>query len=138
MKRMLKLMRCVCVLLLMILPLHAIGEELTQLYLERSGKNDYAAYLAASQEAAAVTEPLMLYDGGEGMPLAEGEQLTFTVAVSPSFNLSNNNFNCGRSLVFPENFSSMTSSQPEENNVDNCSSKEFPLPCFIVLTLAYP
>ena len=80
MKRMLKMLSCLCVLLLM-LPLHAVGEELTQLYLERSGQNDYAAYLASKSDAKATAESLVLYASEDGAALAEGEQLTFTVSV---------------------------------------------------------
>ena len=78
MKRMPKIWCWLCVLLL-ILPLHAVGEELTQLYLERSGQNDYTAYIAAVGNADAVSESMMLYANEEGASLAEGEQLTFTV-----------------------------------------------------------
>ena len=78
MKRMPKIWCWLCVLLL-ILPLHAVGEELTQLYLERSGQNDYAAYIAAMGNADTVSESMMLYANEEGASLAEGEQLTFTV-----------------------------------------------------------
>ena len=80
MKRMLKFWSWLCALLL-ILPLHAVGEELTQLYLERSSKNDYAAYLASAGEIAAVSESMKLYEAETGAALAEGEQLTFTVSV---------------------------------------------------------
>lgn len=83
MKRMLKIWSCLCVLLL-ILPLHAAGESLTQLYLERSDKNDYAAYLASVGEPAIVTDSMKLYEAGEGTLLAEGEQLTFPVTVAQS------------------------------------------------------
>lgn len=82
-KRMLKIWSCLCVLLL-ILPLHAAGESLTQLYLERSDKNDYAAYLASVGEPAIVTDSMKLYEAGEGTLLAEGEQLTFPVSVAQS------------------------------------------------------
>ena len=82
-KRMLKIWSCLCVLLL-ILPLHAAGESLTQLYLERSDKNDYAAYLASVGEPAIVTDSMKLYEAGEGTLLAEGEQLTFPVTVAQS------------------------------------------------------
>ena len=77
---MLKFWSWLCALLL-ILPLHAVGEELTQLYLERSSKNDYAAYLASAGEIAAVSESMKLYEAETGAALAEGEQLTFTVSV---------------------------------------------------------
>ena len=77
---MLKIWSWLCALLL-ILPLHAVGEELMQLYLERSEKNDYAAYLASVGETAAVSESMKLYEAEEGVLLAEGEQLTFTVNV---------------------------------------------------------
>ncbi len=83
MKRMLKIWSCLCVLLL-ILPLHAAGESLTQLYLERSDKNDYAAYLASVGEPAIVTDSMKLYEAEEGTLLAEGEQLTFPVSVAQS------------------------------------------------------
>ena len=59
-KRMLKLWSWLCVLLL-ILPLHAVGEELTQLYLERSGKNDYTAYLASLNGQETTAESIALY-----------------------------------------------------------------------------
>ena len=68
-------------MLLLLLPLCAAGEALTQLYLERSGLNDYAAYLAAIGDAEAAAEAVPLYVSAEGAPLAEGEQLTFTVDV---------------------------------------------------------
>ena len=79
-KRMLKLWSWLCVLLL-ILPLHAVGEELTQLYLERSGKNDYTSYLASLSGQETTAEPIALYQASEGTSLAEGEQLTFTVSI---------------------------------------------------------
>ncbi|MGN0755299.1 MAG: extracellular solute-binding protein [Aristaeellaceae bacterium] len=71
-------------MLLLILPLHAAGESLTQLYLERAEKNDYAAYLASVGEPAIVTDSMKLYEAGEGTLLAEGEQLTFPVSVAQS------------------------------------------------------
>ena len=80
MKRFLTIWSCLCALLL-ILPLHAVGEELTQLYLERSGQNDYTAYLAALNGPEATEDVIALYQADEGAPLAEGEQLTFTVSV---------------------------------------------------------
>lgn len=80
MKRILKIWSGLCALLL-ILPLHAVGEELMQLYLERSEKNDYAAYRASVGEMTAVTESLKLYEAEEGTSLAEGEHLTFVVNV---------------------------------------------------------
>ena len=81
MKRMLKMMSCLCVLLLL-LPLHAVGEELTQLYLARSVQKDYVAYMAALCDVEPVEEPVMLYTQEFGASLAEGEQLTFTVTVA--------------------------------------------------------
>lgn len=77
---MLKMLCCLCVLLLM-LPLHAVGEELMQLYLKRSGQNDYAAYLASMSGTNADAASLVLYASAEGAPLAEGDQLTFMVSV---------------------------------------------------------
>lgn len=79
-KRMLRIWSWLCALLL-ILPLHVVGEELTQLYLERSEKNDYAAYLASAGAGTAIAETMKLYEAEEGAALAEGEQLTFTVNV---------------------------------------------------------
>ena len=79
-KRILKIWSGLCALLL-ILPLHVVGEELMQLYLERSEKNDYAAYQASVGEMTAVTESLKLYEAEEGISLAEGEYLTFVVNV---------------------------------------------------------
>ena len=78
MKRVLKMLSCLCALLLL-LPLCAVGEELTQLYLEHSDHNDYTTYMAAIGTPAAVAEPVVLYDEQDGLSLAEGEQLTFTV-----------------------------------------------------------
>ena len=73
MKRFLTMWSCLCALLL-ILPLHAVGEELTQLYLKRSGQNDYTAYLAALNGPEATEDVIALYQADEGAPLAEGEQ----------------------------------------------------------------
>ena len=67
--------------LLAVLPLGALGEELTDLYLERSDQNDYAAYLASIDEAACVSESRILYENQEGALLSEGEQLTIPVCV---------------------------------------------------------
>ena len=77
---MLKILSCLCVLLL-ILPLHAVGEELTQLYLERSGRNDYTSYLAALGSADAVADAVELYASVDGTSLAEGEQFSFRVTI---------------------------------------------------------
>ncbi len=62
-------------------PLLAAGEDLTQLYLSRSSGDDYAAYRAAYEDAAAVTEPLTLYQSAEGEALTEGEQVTLHIEV---------------------------------------------------------
>ena len=80
MKRMLRLLIVLC-MMLMLLPLNAVAEDLTQLYLERAEQNDYTAYLASVGEMDAVTESNVLYSAEAGTPLAEGEQLTFKVNV---------------------------------------------------------
>ena len=80
MKRMLRVLIVLC-MMLMLLPLNAVAEDLTQLYLERAEQNDYTAYLASVGEMDAVTESNVLYSAEAGTPLAEGEQLTFKVNV---------------------------------------------------------
>lgn len=67
--------------LLMLLPLTAMGEELTQLYLSRTDGGDYVAYLHALGDQAAVEEPVVLYESVEGDDLAEGQSITLTVTV---------------------------------------------------------
>ena len=60
MKRMLRLLIVLC-MMLMLLPLNAVAEDLTQLYLERAEQNDYTAYLASVGDMDAVTESNVLY-----------------------------------------------------------------------------
>jgi len=79
MKRMLRIWGLLCALLL--LPLAAGGEELSQLYLARPDSGDYTAYLAALGDPAASPEQLVLYESAEGAALQEGESLTLTVEV---------------------------------------------------------
>lgn len=67
--------------LLMFLPLTAMGEELTQLYLSRSSGGDYAAYLEALGEKTPVAETAVLYESAAGDELAEGQSITLTVTV---------------------------------------------------------
>ncbi len=80
MKRMRKLWSWLFVLLLM-LPLHAVGEELMQLYLARSGSGDYAAYLAALGNPAAAAAPVTLFASAEGTELREGDSITLAVDI---------------------------------------------------------
>lgn len=68
--------------LLMLLPLVAAADELTELYLSRTDGGDYAAYLYALGECAAVTEPVTLYSSADGEALAEGESITLHVSVA--------------------------------------------------------
>lgn len=74
-------MLSVLIALLMFLPLTAMGDELTQLYLSRSSGEDYAAYLAALGEKAATAETVVLYESATGDDLAEGQSITLTVCV---------------------------------------------------------
>lgn len=66
---------------LIAIPLVAVGEDVTQLYLSRSSGGDYAAYASAYEEKAVPTAPLTLYQLAEGTPLAEGDQITLTIDI---------------------------------------------------------
>lgn len=66
---------------LIAIPLAAMGEDITQLYLSRSSGGDYAAYVNAYAEKAPLAAPLTLYQSSEGDALAEGEQVTLTFDI---------------------------------------------------------
>lgn len=65
-------------IVIMLLPLCAAGETLEDMYVSRSSKDDYAAYLHALSAAQAVTETKVLFESLEGQALNEGEKFEFT------------------------------------------------------------
>ncbi len=66
----------------MLLPLCAAEETLEDMYVSRSEKNDYAAYLHALSDSEAVTEKMVLFETEEGQPLSEGEKFEFTFTLN--------------------------------------------------------
>ncbi len=68
--------------LLMLLPLMATADDLTQLYLSRTDGGDYAGYLQTLNGHPCVTEPVVLYESEQGDALAEGQSITLMVEVA--------------------------------------------------------
>ena len=62
----------------MLLPLCAAEETLEDMYVNRSSKNDYAAYLHAHSGAEASEKSKILFEAENGQALSEGDAFEFT------------------------------------------------------------
>lgn len=80
MRRILTMICMICVML--ILPMEAQGESLTDLYLSRADGKDYTAYLSELVAVPTITQEIILHESEDGYDLAEGQSVTLTVEVA--------------------------------------------------------